>query len=170
METTKARINFKTGEIELEGSEQFVQSQLANLEPIAEIMALLTSAGAAAEQEEETEEVAEEEKEAASAESKGLVVPSTFGEWFHKFKDDLSDEDKSIITSFYVQNESPDNDFKTSQVNKSLKDHGIKLANPSETLKRLSTKKLLFQTRKVGKLRYMRVSADGIKHLKSLLR
>ena len=116
------------------------------------------------------EPLVEAENEAATVQSKGLDVPSTFGEWLHKFKADLSDLDKALITAYYIQSESPDNDFKTSQVNNSLKNHGIKLANPSETLHRLSTKKLLFQTRKVGKLKLMRVSADGIKHLKSLLR
>lgn len=171
METTKVKINFKTGELEFEGSEQFVQAQLENLEQIAEIMALLATGDAVSTEEGQGEEpLVEAENEAATVQSKGLDVPSTFGEWLHKFKADLSDLDKALITAYYIQSESPDNDFKTSQVNNSLKNHGIKLANPSETLHRLSTKKLLFQTRKVGKLKLMRVSADGIKHLKSLLR
>ncbi len=37
----KAKINFKTGEIEFAGSEEFVQKQLASLEVIAEYMGRL---------------------------------------------------------------------------------------------------------------------------------
>jgi hypothetical protein len=81
----------------------------------------------------------------------------------------LSDQDKSLLTAYYVQSQSSTNDFKTSEVNKALMDHGIKLANPSVSLKRLGVKKLLFQTRKVGKLRFMKVSADGIAELRRLL-
>jgi len=74
-----------------------------------------------------------------------------------------------LLTAYYVQSQSHTNDFKTSNVNKALKDHSIKLANPSETIRRLGVKKYLFQTRKIGKLRFMRVSADGLEELRRQL-
>lgn len=174
-EQARAKINFKTGEIELEGSEQFVQSQLENMDTIVDFMALLASGSQNGLQnsieEEELEIVAEEEQEKlASSGEQNLEIPPTFGEWLHKFKDELTDSDEALLTAYYVQKQSPQNDFKTSEVNKSLQEHGIKLVNPSHTLTRLTVKKLLFQTRKDGKLRYMRVSADGVKCLESLLR
>jgi hypothetical protein len=86
----------------------------------------------------------------------------------HSFKTELSDLDKALITAHFIQAQSTDNDFKTSEVNNSLKEHGIKLPNPSVSLQRLGEKKLLFQTRKVGKLRYMRVSTEGQKPLETL--
>ena len=95
-------------------------------------------------------------------------MSDNFGEWFHGFKDNVNDLDKALLTAYYEQKQSPENDFKTSAVNQSLQEHGIKLSNPSSSLKRLTAKKLLFQTRKVGKLKYMRVSADGVKYLKTL--
>ena len=89
----------------------------------------------------------------------------------HKFKDSINGLDKALITAYYVQQQAAKNDFKTIEVNSSLKDHGIKLANPSKDLKSLETKKYLFQTRKEGpKIRFMRVSEDGVKYLKTLLR
>ena len=44
METTKVRINLKTGEIEFEGSEQFVAEQLSKLAEIAELVASFSGA------------------------------------------------------------------------------------------------------------------------------
>lgn len=170
---TKAKINFKTGEIEFEGLEQFVSTQLAAIDTIAEHMAILIANDSKDDgdsiEEEEIAAVAEEEEEKlVTAGEQELHMPDTFGEWFHGFKDDVNDLDKALITAYYEQKQSPENDFKTSAVNQSLKEHGIKLSNPSSSLKRLAAKKALFQTRKVGKLKYMRVSADGVKHLKTL--
>ena len=171
----RARINFKTGEVELEGSEQFVQGQLANIDAIADYIALLSTNNSLDEEsiveQEEIAAVAEEEQEKlASTSERELQVPNTFGEWLHGFRDDINDLEKALITAYYVQKQSPQNDFKTSEVNKFLQDHGVKLSNPSNSLTRLAEKKLLFQTRKNGKLKYMRVSSDGVNHLKSLRR
>lgn len=85
-------------------------------------------------------------------------------------QDDAHRGDKALITARYVQSQSPTNDFKTSEVNKSLRDHGVKLGNPSRELDRLASKKLMFQVRKVGKLKFFRVSVDGQQHLETLLR
>lgn len=171
----RARINFKTGEVELEGSEQFVQGQLANIDAIADYITLLATDNSLDEEsiveQEEIAAVAEEEQEKlASTSERELQVPNTFGEWLHGFKDDINDLEKALITAYYVQKQSPQNDFKTSEVNKFLQEHGVKLSNPSNSLTRLTEKKLLFQTRKNGKLKYMRVSSDSVNHLKSLRR
>jgi hypothetical protein len=177
METTKVGINFRTGEVEFEGTEQFVADQLSKLADIADLMASLSMPAEKREAEDtldeedekETLEEVEEKEAAAKQADKTITVPQSFGEWLHKFKGDLSDQDKALLTAYYVQSQSSTNDFKTSEVNKALKEHGIKLANPSETVRRLGVKKYLFQTRKVGKLRFMRVSADGVTELRRQL-
>jgi hypothetical protein len=159
-ETAKFRLNLQTGEIEIEGSEDFVERQINGLEALLELIGPVDDP--ADEFEEETGGDGE------NPPKNGDGMPTTFGEYLHSFKSDINDLEKALVTARFVQHESATNDFKTSEVNKSLKDHGIKLSNPSVSLKRLIQKKYLFQTRKVGKLIYMRVSTDGQKYLESL--
>lgn len=168
-EVAKFKLNLKTGEIEVEGSEAFVERQIETLENLIQLMEIKPIVGS------EDASTTNESTENEHTGSEDVTItteklPSTFGEWMHTFKTELSDLDKALITARFVQSQFPANDFKTSDVNKALKDHGIKLSNPSVTLKRLGEKKLMFQTRKVGKLRYMRVSVDGQKHLNTLKR
>lgn len=176
MDTTRVKINLKSGEIELEGSEAFVENQMDNLGSIIELLIsakIQNDESSNLEQDTSSGELAanqEDTSDEVSLATGDLTIPSTFGEWMHKFKDEVNDLEKCLLTAYYVQNGSSDNDFKTSEVNKSLKEHGIKLSNPSTSLKALVDKKLLFQTRKSGVLKYMRVSQDGMQVLKSLLR
>lgn len=171
----RAKINFKTGEVELESSEQFMRDRLASIDVIAEYMVILsTNTSVDDESIIEQEEIAivaeEEEKKLSTIGEQELQISNTFGELFHQFRNEVNDLEEALITAFYVQKQSPQNDFKTSEVNNFLKEHGVKLSNPSGCLNRLASKKLLFQTRKDGNLKYMRVSSDGVNHLKSLRR
>ena len=165
-ELARFKLNLKTGEIEIEGSEAFVEKQIESLSTLVE---LISAAGdTIAANDESTNSNKDEITPPNSAQTSNNKMPDTFGEWLQSFKSDANDLEKALLTARYVQSQSATNDFKTSEVNKSLKDHGIKLTNSSSSLKRLIDKKYLFQTRKVGKLAFMRVSVDGQKHLDSI--
>jgi len=168
-ETAKFKINLRTGEIEISGSEEFVEARINSLD---DVLGLINSQIAAPDPLDNAEKnsgvTSSSPTTSVSPSSDGM--PETFGEWMHTFKDGINDLEKALITARFVQSQSEDNDFKTTEVNSSLKDHGIKLSNPSQTLKMLENKKYLFQTRKVGKLSYKRVSTDGQKHLDTLKR
>lgn len=178
MENTRVKINIKTGEVEFEGSEEFVQNQMDNLDTIIDLVnSNIPLPDTAPEFASESTSINTEddsgsiEAEDAPNDASDFSVPSSFGEWMHKFKDSINDLEKALVTAYFVQHQSDKNDFKTLEVNKSLRDHGIKLSNPSQALKKLETKKYLFQTRKEGtKVRFMRVSQDGVSHLKTLVR
>ena len=167
-EIAKFKLNLKTGEIEVEGTEAFVERQIQALENLVDLMKISVQFN------EKKAPLIEEQSgngdKPASGETAGDTIPSTFGEWMHTFKTELSDADKVLITTRFVQSQSSTNDFKTAEVNKALKEHGFKLSNPSATLNSLVEKKLLFQTRKVGVLKYFRLSVDGQKSLNSLKR
>ena len=171
MNNTRARINLQVGEFEFEGSQEFVENQLENLDSLVELMAELRDVALDDDVDiPELDANGEENSGGGSTAPEDLSMPSSFGEWMHKFRDDVNNTDKALITAYFVQKQSAEDDFKTREVNKSLTEHGIKLGNPSETLKRLIGKKSLFQTRKNGAVKFFRVSQDGLKHLKSLLR
>lgn len=174
METTRVKINLLSGEIELEGSEEFVANQMENLDSIIELLSSVRKPTKTEADDSTDEELDVEAKgnhsDQPSRNPGQITVPDSFGEWMHKFRDDVNDLEKCLLTAYFVQNSSPQNDFKTREVNNSLKEHGIKLSNPSTSLKRLVEKKLLFQTRKNGTVKFMRVSQDGMQLLKSLLR
>lgn len=167
--TTRAKINLISGEIEFEGTEEFVKDQLASIPTLLgslkfsdQLVNLSTSARA------QVGDDNSSPNEQVSANDPG-GIPQSFGEWMHKFPDDILDQDKILLASFYVQKNSEKNDFKTSEVNRTLKDHGVKLSNPSAFLNRLVAKKHMFQTRKEGKLKFLRVSKDGETRISELL-
>lgn len=169
-EPAKFKINLNSGEVDISGSEEFVERQIEKLADLVEALGLSVGSGAN-EDAEDQDQSSRSDKVGVAASKQGSDAPAgTFGEWLHSFKSEINDLDKALITARFVQSLSPENDFKTSEVNKSLKEHGIRLANPSSSLKRLADKKLMFQTRKVGSLRFMRVSVDGQKHLETLKR
>ena len=167
--TAKFKLDLKTREVEIEGSEEFVERQIQNLASIFEF--LNDDAADDTDTDHNAGEEAENgtigEKPNGNAAQKA-AIPETLGEFMHSFNADISDLEKALITAQFVQTQSPTNDFKTSEVNNALKDHGIKLPNPSVSLRRLGGKKFLFQTRKIGKLRFMRVSTEGQAHLDTI--
>ena len=164
MEMTKFRFVSALGEFEFEGSEEYVERNISKLDTFIKI---LTTSGIHKKQEIKKQQEIQTGNETFSDE---LNVPAIFGEWMNSFKaKDLTDLDKALITAFYIQKKSPTNEFKTNEITTALSDNGIKIANPSGTLKRLSDKKYMFQVRKDGKIIYKRVSDIGEKKLKELL-
>lgn len=172
--TAKFKLNLRTREIEIEGSEDFVQRQISDLESIFEAIDLAKAGdtGDAVDGDDQPDGSTTGGQGGGTSNGSGAgassELPASLGEYFHQFAQSINDTDKALITARFVQAQSQTNDFKTAEVNKALQDHGIRLSNPSESLKRLSDRKLLFQTRKVGKLRFMRVSQTGQGHLDTL--
>ncbi|MEC1077326.1 hypothetical protein P9A91_04865 [Bacillus safensis] len=172
MSNARVKINVRSGELDFEGSEDFVKEQMDQLEAIVDIIAQLYVDDKDNEIEEFIQEERKEVEESKlkTVEINPLDVPDTFGEWQNRFADDTTDLDKALITAYFVQVKSEQNEFKTKEVSDTLKEHGIKLSNPSSSLDRLTEKKLTFQVRKLEKLKFLRVSANGLSYLKTLIR
>jgi hypothetical protein len=168
-EAARFKLNLKSGEIEIEGSEDFVEKQIQTLECL--ISLIKTASETSNDMSSDISNLSTEESDVKPLTITSVgdnVIPETFGEWLHTFKKDIMDIDKCLITARFIQSKSQTNDFKTSEVNHALKEHGIKLSNPSSSLGILVNKKLLFQTRKVGSLKFFRVSREGQDNLAKL--
>lgn len=154
----RVRISLSTGDLEVEGTEDFVRQYsdsistligrleelpIQRVSPPAEAVGSSTPAAA---------------KPASAAEQR------EFGEVLHSLPSNASGSDRILVAGSYSQLASGDNTFSTGEANQLLLGQGVKLSNPSQALKNAIASKRVF---KVGK-RY-RVSNTGEEHLKSLI-
>lgn len=161
MENAKIKINLSTGEIEISGSENFVNSHLENLQNIISSIPDFASSDSNYNQTKNEPVVDVNNHNNQERGNSKAEITDIYGEWFHSFQEDLNDLDKCLITAYFIQKQSDENEFKTREVTDLLKEHGIVLSNTSASITRLKDKKLIFQTRKDGNVKYMRVSKTG---------
>lgn len=169
MYPAKLKVNFVSGEIEIAGEESFVRDQIKNSEKIFELMTELHKEFYNKEMTKllnNTPETIVEKEDIG----KKLGSSNSFGEWFQKFKKDLTETEKALIAAYYIQNNSAENEFKTIEVTKTLKDYGIRLSNTSLFLNNLQSQRYIFPTEKKENVIYRRVSTDGVEYLKTLVR
>lgn len=163
-ENTRIRININTGEIEFEGTEDFVKNQLDSLptliDNISKYMPIKLDRSR-----ETKEEAPKHPKTIVADES---TVPDSFGEWFNSFPSKLSQTEQVLVAAVYQQKCSEANNFETSQVNGLLLEQGIKVANATDSLKALKNSKHVFIVGKRGKLNVYRVSNPGLSFIDTL--
>ena len=99
------------------------------------------------------------------AQTQDQPLPGVFGEFIQRFPKDIPDIQKVLVAAWYSQQKDADNCFTTRSANDLLIEQGIKIANPSQCVKRLNRAKRSFV---VAPGRY-RVSATGKEHIESLL-
>ncbi len=164
-ENTRIKINIKTGEFELEGSEDFVKSQISALPDILiKICGTLPMPAVTLPQTHvHTEEQTKLPAVPTPEPNKDVIgpIPDNFGEWFNRFPPKLQQVDLVLITGYFQQKISQENAFETGEVNKLLKEQGIRLSNSAVFLKLLQESKLVIIIGKRGKLNRFRISPDG---------
>lgn len=149
MTTARLRINPHTGEVEIEGSEDFIRDMWPKVsEQLASAKRRVTEAKAPPAKPEETEDRVDEVEE--------------FGEYLHTFSLN-KDTDRALVAGSFVARGSANNVFTTKEANAQLIEQGIKLTNASQCVKNLQTAKRIFKV-SGG----FRISKDGEAHLKTL--
>lgn len=166
--TTRVKINVKTGEIEFEGSEKFVEKKLAELKGLMDLISSSLPEGGIG----KAGYASAEESGIETAKIQGkqeIQVTKDFGEWYHKFPGKLLQTDQVLIAGYFTQRNSSDDIFKTSQANMLLKNQSIKVANATGSLKQLQDAKRVFVVKKEGRIGLFRVSDKGQEYLSELL-
>lgn len=155
-ETTHLRINLAAGEFELSGSPDFISQYDAvtrelldrlTKTPVAPSAPAAAPAGAAA-----------SPAPVATADDVGA-----FGEVLHSLSSSATATDQILVAGWYIARSTSDGTFSTAEANKLLLEQGIKVANPSQSLKNCVGAKRAF---KMGNR--FKVSKTGETHIGSL--
>jgi hypothetical protein len=151
----RVRISLGTGDLEVEGTEGFVGQYDDAIQTLIERLKeqpapLPTGGGGDA---------------GGSARARSVdIAGREFGEVLHALPSNASGSDQMLVAGWYVQRATGDSTFSTSAANQLLLGQGIKLSNPSQSLKNAIAAKRVF---KVGK--GYKVSKTGEEYLKTLI-
>jgi hypothetical protein len=152
----RVRISLSAGDLEVEGTEEFVRQYAESIRTLIDRLEELPIQPAA-----QPPAVAAPAPVAPTAQA---AEQREFGEVLHSLPNNASGPDRILLAGSYAQLASADNTFSTGEANQLLLGQGVKLSNPSQALKNTIAAKRVF---KVGK-RY-RVSKTGEEHLRSLV-
>ncbi len=157
MEEKTARVRIKTGqgEIEIEGTEAFVREFVDTFDGLLESLKMRPEPAPI--------------PDGQSLEDKVPVgqradVPEVFGEYYQRFPSSISDIDRMLVASYFVQCHDSESSFKTRAANQLLKGQGVKVANASECVRNSIRAKRVFALPQ-GKYRVSQAGVDYIKQL-----
>jgi hypothetical protein len=156
-EQARVRISVGTGELEVAGTELFVAQY------DEAVQALI---GRLREQPIQPPSAGTDPGANSAAGSRGSldIASREFGEILHALPSNASGSDQILVAGWYYQQASADNTFSTGNANQLLLGQGIKLSNPSQSLKNAIAAKRVF---KVGK--GYKISKTGEEHLRTLI-
>ena len=173
----RIRVKTKTGEIEIEGTERFVQSKMETLPKLMNKMDATLAGNVVVQPKSVTanrlakqaiDKTTSSPKTTASDSGK-VVVPNSFRQWHGKFPEKLRQADQLLIAAYYVQHRSPDNVFKSFLANQTLENNGIPLTSLDASLNRLINEQLVLLSKQAGKLTLHKVSLKGKRYLLDLV-
>jgi hypothetical protein len=152
----RLRVNLAAGEFEVEGSEDFVRDYAERIE------ALLDRLGPTA-GDPPGEPPPATPTPATSAPPEPTAGPP-FGELLQGLPRTATDVDRMLLAGLHLQRRAPERAFTTADANRLLLEHGVKLGNPSQSVKQNLVAKRAFA---VQRGRY-RVAQTGLGHLEQL--
>jgi hypothetical protein len=153
-ERARLRVNLVQSEFEVEGSEAFVRTYAERFD------ALLDRLG---------DRPRSDERPAGTAPPPSApalsIEDASLGELLHHLPRSATDVDRMLLAGHVAQSRSSDNSFSTGEANALLTEQGVKIGNPSQSVKQNVVARRVFRHQR----RY-RVSQIGLDHLAQLLR
>ncbi len=171
--STKFRINIQTGEIEVEGSEQFVDKQINNLNRV--INTIQTPPQKVVAPEAKGADVDKKPARKRGRPPKAKTIDTrkneddSYNEWIGSFRTKLKQIDRILIAGMYAQNKNDNKIFKTRQVSKLLKSQGIMLQNVTTRIYGLLKSEKVKITEKQGRTSIYKVTPKGEAYLARLM-
>jgi len=155
------RINLEKREFEVRGDAKYIEQRFGQY--IDEYIGIIKD------QQREEPTRGQQAKETATSsdavtEAPASQIPETFGEYLNKFPKGISNVDKLLIASYFVQSHSKDKSFTVMEASNLLLEQGIKLSNASAFNNSSLSSKRVFKV--TGK--NFRVSESGVEHIKNL--
>jgi hypothetical protein len=153
-ERARLRVNLAQSEFEVEGSEAFVRTYAERFD------ALLDRIG---------HRPRPDEPPAGRVPPPGApalsIEDASLGELLHHLPRSATDVDRMLLAGHVAQSRSSENSFSTGEANTLLTEQGVKIGNPSQSVKQNLVARRVFRHQR----RY-RVSQIGLDHLAQLLR
>lgn len=163
----KIRINLNLRELEIEGSEDFINSHSAKIESFLETLKaspiVITEPKVDDKEKEGAKAISVKTSSTHKAHSED--IPETFGEYYHEMPKKSTESDKILVAGHFIQVKSEDNLFTTKEANAALLEQGVKLSNAAVFINRCEKMKHIIKISK-GKFR---VSKIGHEHIRQLL-
>jgi hypothetical protein len=153
-ERARLRVNLAQSEFEVEGSETFVRTYAERFD------ALLDRLGHGAPLDEPPAAAAQPPRAPQLS-----LDGASLGELLHHLPRSATDVDRMLLAGHIAQSRSADNSFSTGEANTLLTEQGVKIGNPSQSVKQNVVARRVFRHQR----RY-RVSQIGLDHLAQLLR
>lgn len=153
-ERARLRVNLAQSEFEVEGSEAFVRTYAERFDALLDRLGRNAPPG---------------DPPAAAAKPASppalSVDTASLGELLHHLPRSATDVDRMLLAGHVAQSRSSDNAFSTGEANALLTEQGVKIGNPSQSVKQNVIARRVFRHQR----RY-RVSQIGLDHLAQLLR
>ena len=159
----RIRISLTTGELEIEGSSEFVKAYDESIaEMLQRLVAQPVSRPAPGSSTSDAGGVPDTSEESNSEVGvQGAHPDLALGEALHKLPKAASGADKLLVAALYAQREDPANEFTTASAHKLLIDQGTKLSNAAQAVKGSVEAKRVFKVRG----NKWRISQAGMDHL-----
>lgn len=168
----RIRINLSTLELEIEGSEEFINTHAEKISEFLELLQkksnetpVMLSGKNGSMEHNVPDEPGQEEEEIQQKSALG-PVPETFGEFYLRAAKNINDIDKVLLGGYFIQHKNDKNIFSTREVSAVLKENGIYLKNPSHSIKLNLDARRIFSVKKGC----FRVSEEGLERLSSVVR
>lgn len=160
----KIRIKFSDCELEIEGSEAFVEKQYAKIEPYfreAKKNPVVTPTSVKKDNITHIDNKKISTSQTTTDLKNEQDFSNIFGEWIQKLPSDATDLQTVLHAGYYCQRQNENNTFDGSAVNKLLIGHSIKLSNPSARIKDLLDAKKIFLVEKNGRIPKFRLTREA---------